>query len=530
MSTKILLVGLAVGLAQAPKEPTDADKQAFFKLLVNLPTQPAGHGPPVFTKEALKKAAPSAPVLFTLTEKDLERKEIQGLQILAWQLAGNNEARQYGVKNFAGIAHPSIKLWWSVGLFEAKAAPPEVVVFLRRALEAGVGATEAWFGYGPRFQEFKERVALADEIAKQPKIELVKKHFNKSRIPEHGGEDSYRTANFIFAPGPLVIAARPLNNDKDGRKRDQQGELFSFNLIKGESSRRLIPQPKGFQPKYDFLHYFDSPVVSINARGDLLCRWTLAGNGDHAFALLKKGANSFVVKRVTDLYIQYQSLVVSDPDGNWYLIHWKSGQYCAVYHIDEEVNLKQLGKLTSKDCGWTYDARFIAKDVLHLFCDLRSVDFHVKSGKWLHHREIQRSELPDQVGTVTAVQLKDDSLHYFWTLDGGKEKAKLTGVYYQAETKLEPLKVCASRHYRAIAVGNRIAVCFTLEGALTKVFFRVIHHGTMGPVSEITVENKYDYSLWRDFMQLHAEADRIWFVNTMEPDAVYEFMIADGKR
>jgi hypothetical protein len=530
MSTKILLVGLALGLGQASKDVTDADKQAFFKLLPNLPTQPAGHGPPVFTKEALKKAAPLAPVLFALTQKDLQKDETLMVTILTWQLAGVEEARQYGIKNFASIAHPSIKLWWSVGLFEAKAAPPEVVIFLRKALEAGAADKEEWFGYGPHFQEFKERVIRADEIGKQPKVELVKKHIKKNRFPNHGGGFSYGTANCTFAPGPLLIAARPLNNDKLGPKTDQQGELFTCDVISGASGHRLIPQPKGFIPKYDFDHYFSSPVLSVNVRGDLLCRWTMEGNSHHGFALLKKGSESFVVKRHIGLALQYDSNVVADPEGNWYLIHWGSG-YCLVLRLDDALNLTQLGKLTSAEFASFRgcDARFIAKDVLHLAWNLRSVDFHVTSRKWLHHRQLHRPEQPG-AGELTAVQLGDDSLHHLWSMDGGKEHPKLTGVYCQAESNLEPLKVCASRHYRAIAVGNRIVVCYTLENALTKVFFRVIHHGTMGPVSEIAVENKLDYSLWRDSMQLNAEADRIWFVNTIEPEAVYELMIVDRKR
>ena len=133
-------------------------------------------------------------------------------------------------------------------------------------------------------------------------------------------------------------------------------------------------------------------------------------------------------------------------------------------------------------------------------------------------------------GQIELSRLKDDSLHHFWTLDGGKEKAKLTGVYYQAESNLKPLKVCASRQYRAIAVGDRIVLCYTLEDSPTKVFFRVIHHGTMGPISEIIANKTLDYNLWTEYMQLHIEAHRIWFVNTLETDAAYELKIVDRKR
>jgi hypothetical protein len=281
------------------------------------------------------------------------------------------------------------------------------------------------------------------------------------------------------------------------------------------------------------LGLFNSPALSVNAPGDLFCFWTIEGNGEHGLGLLRKGADSMVVKRVSGLYLSYESRVVADADGRWYLVQSRSGEHCTVWSIDDKLNLTQIGKLTSAECGGSYvgfDARFITRDVLHLAWPLRCVDFHVKSGKWLHHRELYRSERSDWAGSVTALQLNDDSLYHLWSIDGGKEHAKLTGVYCQAESKLEPFKVCASRHYRAIAVGNRMIVCYTLEGSLTTVFFRVIHHGTMGPISEIAVDNKLDNSPWRDSMQLHAEGDRIWFVNTMEPDTVYELRIADRKQ
>ncbi|MCE9555360.1 MAG: hypothetical protein K8T91_18580 [Planctomycetes bacterium] len=526
MSASVLLIGLALIVGQAPNEVSNADKQAFFKLLSGLEVQAAGHAA-IFTEKAVKEAAPFAPVLFALTEKDLEMKEASPLLVLTWQLAGVDTARQYGIKNFGRILHPQIKRQWAFGLFQEKAAPPEIVAFLRQELERE--GVEREFGLGPHFQAFKEKVILADEIAKQPKVELVKKHVQKNRFPKHGGGFDYHISNCIFAPGPLLYVARPLNNDKAGPVTGQQGELFAFDLSKGTASRRLIPQPKGFVPKHDFMHYFGSPVLSVNSRGDLLCRWTLAGNGDHAFGLLKKGADSLVVKSVVGLAIQYDSLVVSDPVGAWYLIAWRPAQYCTVYRVDEELNLTQLGKLTSKDCGEIYDGCFIANDLLHLLCNFRSVDFQLTNRKWLHPREIRSSKTPGRAYNVTVVQLKDDSLHYLWGLDGEGENANLTGVYYQAESSLESLKVCPNRHFRAIAFGNRIVVCFTLEDAPTKVFFRVIHHGTMGPVSELTIENNLDYSLWADSMQLHAEADRIWFVNTMQSDSVYELRIAEVK-
>ncbi len=297
MSANVLFISLVLGVGQAPKEVSDAEKQAFLKLVSSLPMMAAGHAA-IFKEESVKKAAPFAPVLFALTEKDLEKKEeeILGLTLLTWQLAAHPQARQYGVKNFATIAHPRIKVWWAVGLFREKAAPPEVLTFLRKALEAGAGDKEERFGQGPYFQAFKERVILAAESAKQPKVELVKKHVKKNRFPAHGGGFDYHTANCAFAPGPLLIATRPLNNDRGGPDSGRQGELFTSDVVKGTTSHRLIPSIK--PPRKWALGLFNSPALSVNARGDLFCFWTIEGNGEHGLGLLRKGAGSMLVKRV----------------------------------------------------------------------------------------------------------------------------------------------------------------------------------------------------------------------------------------
>jgi hypothetical protein len=370
-------------------------------------------------------------------------------------------------------------------------------------------------------------VILADETNKQPKVELVKKHVQKNRFPAYGGGFSYGTPNCIFGPGPFLYAARPRDNDRFDHDSGQQGELFTSDVAKGTSSQRLVPPIK--LPRKWALGVFNSPALWINARGDVFCFWTIEGNGEHGLGLLKKGADSMVVKRVSGHALSYDSLVVADADGVWYLVQAQTGAHCTVWSIDDKLNLTQIGKLTSAECGGSYvgfDARFIAKDVLHLAWPMRCVDFHVKSGKWLHNREIYRGE---RSGSVTALQLNDDSLHHLWSVDGGEEHAKRTGVYCQAEFKPEPFKVCASHHYRAIAVGNRIIVCYTMDDAPATVFFRVIYHGTVGPISEIAIANRLTFSLWRDSLQLHAQGDRIWFVNTMEPDSVYEMRIADRK-
>ena len=80
-----------------------------------------------------------------------------------------------------------------------------------------------------------------------------------------------------------------------------------------------------------------------------------------------------------------------------------------------------------------------------------------------------------------------------------------------------------------IAVGKRIVVCYTQKDAPTKAFFRVIHYGTMGSASEITVSKDREYNLRPEYMQLYAESDRIWFLNTLTTNTLYELKIAEKK-
>jgi S1-C subfamily serine protease len=66
--------------------------------------------------------------------------------------------REYVVKHFAEIAHPALKLGWAVGLFNKGAALPEIIRFLRAALESKEQAQELRAMYGPDFEWFKKRL------------------------------------------------------------------------------------------------------------------------------------------------------------------------------------------------------------------------------------------------------------------------------------------------------------------------------------------------------------------------------------
>lgn len=66
-------------------------------------------------------------------------------------------------------------------------------------------------------------------------------------------------------------------------------------------------------------------------------------------------------------------------------------------------------------------------------------------------------------------------------MDEGQARGEATGLYYQAEADGKKMKVSRGFEYRAIAIGNRIIICYTQEESPEKVYFRVIEHGTLGP-------------------------------------------------
>ncbi|MBI3464393.1 MAG: hypothetical protein HY000_15255, partial [Planctomycetes bacterium] len=60
-----------------------------------------------------------------------------------------------------------------------------------------------------------------------------------------------------------------------------------------------------------------------------------------------------------------------------------------------------------------------------------------------------------------------------------------------------------------------------------QVFFRVIRNRAFGPVTEITIAKDREHNLWGEYMALYAESDRVWFVNTLEPNRLHELRLVD---
>jgi len=155
----MLGVALTICLAilptfQGAKAVTAAEKKAFLELINALPSKGE-----FFTDEAIDKAAPHTRVLLALTEKDIKGYDLYPFLALSRGLLDRKEYRTYGVKHFAEIAHPEIKLFWGVVLFDEKVASPEIVKHLKAALDSKEQSEVLSQLVGPGlFDDFKKRV------------------------------------------------------------------------------------------------------------------------------------------------------------------------------------------------------------------------------------------------------------------------------------------------------------------------------------------------------------------------------------
>jgi hypothetical protein len=148
---------LTMLLILAPSQPmsqvSDVQKREFIELLKTLPIKGD-----FYTDEAVEKAGHYLPVLFALTEKDIEKYDIYPFAAISRGLCDHKEHRAYAVRHFAKIRHPELKLFWGVKLFDAGEASPEIVRFLRDALESDVQAKRLSEIVGPQFDDFKKRI------------------------------------------------------------------------------------------------------------------------------------------------------------------------------------------------------------------------------------------------------------------------------------------------------------------------------------------------------------------------------------
>ena len=153
----ILPILLVLTPYQAPAtQISDAQKKDFLNLLKTLP-----HKGEFFTDDAIKTAEPYLPVLFALTDKDIEGYDIYPFAALSRGLCDIAERQQYATAHFGEIQHSQLKLFWAAILFDGGKPSLEIVQFLKGALKSEAQAKLLAEITGPKFTEFKARVIAA---------------------------------------------------------------------------------------------------------------------------------------------------------------------------------------------------------------------------------------------------------------------------------------------------------------------------------------------------------------------------------
>jgi hypothetical protein len=142
---------------RSTEEATAAEKKEFLELLPRLPV----HGK-FYTEDAVRKAAPYVRVMLALTPSDVGKRDVDALAVLSHDLCDLDAPRNYAVRHFGKIAHPTLQLGWAVMLFDKKVATPEIVAYLKAALKSKEQAKTLAEMTGPDFTDFKKRVEEAN--------------------------------------------------------------------------------------------------------------------------------------------------------------------------------------------------------------------------------------------------------------------------------------------------------------------------------------------------------------------------------
>lgn len=139
--------------ALAVQEASEAQKKQFVELLKSLP-----HKGEFYTDEAVQRAGPYLPVLFSLTEKDIGGYDLYPFAAISRGLADDKRHRTYAVAHFAEIRHPELKLFWAAMLFDAGDASRDIVRYLNDALDDPKQAELLAGIVGPDFKFFRRKV------------------------------------------------------------------------------------------------------------------------------------------------------------------------------------------------------------------------------------------------------------------------------------------------------------------------------------------------------------------------------------
>lgn len=147
------LAAVLLFAGQGADQFSDARKKGFIDLLRALPTKGE-----FYTDEAVVKAGPYLPILFALTEKDIEKYDVYPFLAISRGLCDHSDHRAYAVRNFAKIRHLKLKLFWAAMLFDSGAASPEIEQFLRDAIASKEEAKLLSEILGPEFDSFQKRL------------------------------------------------------------------------------------------------------------------------------------------------------------------------------------------------------------------------------------------------------------------------------------------------------------------------------------------------------------------------------------
>ncbi len=227
MTQKLLLIILALTLApvqtghsvlhvQAGQEISDAQKKEFIELLKTLPYKGE-----FYTEEAARRASPYLPVLFSMTEKDVEQYDFYSFVAISVGISRYKERRDYAVAHFADIRHPKLKLFWAAFLFNfEKEISPEIVRYLRDALDSDTQAQELKEMVGPEFKFFKR------DIRNHPFAQDGRQSSNPAAAEEKGHVDW--VSSVAFSPDGRTL----LSGSHDGT-------LILWDVLTGRQLRSI---------------------------------------------------------------------------------------------------------------------------------------------------------------------------------------------------------------------------------------------------------------------------------------------------
>jgi hypothetical protein len=157
MIPQILLLLLFFAPMQAPVNQISEDqKKQFIELLKTLP-----HKGEFFTEDAVKTAGPYLPVLFALTDKDIEGYDLYPFGAISRGLCDVKEHRLYANTHFEDIRHSELKLLWAAMLFEYSERSPQIVQYLKSALKDDAKARQLIEMAGPNYADLKRRIEAA---------------------------------------------------------------------------------------------------------------------------------------------------------------------------------------------------------------------------------------------------------------------------------------------------------------------------------------------------------------------------------